>query len=274
MLEKFFEKGRWNEHKGRRKLRIDAAWWFARMLGAKPCANPVFICGCGHSGTSLVLRILGEHSAMYAVPYESRCGESLAPATVFRKFDIIAWARTVAWTRKRCRWLEKTPGNVRHLEKLMAHFPAGKFLIIIRDGRDVAASLKKRGYTLADAIDRWVNDNRAGEKFWNHPRVMKFTYEELVTQTQATLEKILGFLGEPLEDGLLRHHEKPRAMCATDAKKNNAAENGSQHREHRSWQINQPVFDGRGKWKNELSADDVAFIEQRAGAMLREYGYR
>ena len=266
-LEKFLEKGRWNEHKGRRKLRIDVAWFFARMLGAKPCADPIFICGCGHSGTSLVLRILGEHSAIYAVPYESRCGESLAPATVFRKFD------TLAWAHKRRRWLEKTPGNVRHLEKLITHFPNGKFLIIIRDGRDVAASLKKRGYTLADAIDRWVADNREGEKFWNHPQVMKFTYEELVTQTQPTLEKILGFVGEPLEDGLIHYHEKPRALCATDAKKNNAQESGTQHREHRNWQINQPIFDGRGKWKKELSADDAAFIEQRAGAMLREYGY-
>ena len=266
-LENFFEKGRWNEHKWRRKLRIDAAWFFARAMGAKPCAAPVFICGCGHSGTSLALRILGEHSSLYAVPYESRCGESLAPATVFRKFD------TLAWANGRRRWLEKTPGNVRHLEKLAARFPKGKFLIVIRDGRDVASSLKKRGYTLEAAIDRWVADNRAGEKFWSHPQVMRFAYEELVTQPQATVERILEFLGETLEDGMVNYHERPRALCATGAKKNSAEKTGAEHRERRNWQINQPIFDGRGKWKQELTADEAAFIEQRAGAMLREYGY-
>ena len=267
VLEKWFEKGRWNEHKWRRRLRVDAAWFFARMMGAKPCADPVFICGCGHSGTSLVLRILGEHSALYGVPYESRCGESRAPATVFRKFD------TLAWAARRRRWVEKTPGNVWHLEKLTAWFPRGKFLVIIRDGRDVANSLKKRGYTLDAAIGRWVNDNREAEKFWNHPRVLKFTYEEFVTQTDATLGKILNFIGEPMEDGLKNYHERPRAYCATDNTKSGVLDPGAEHRGRRNRQINQPIFDGRGKWRGELSAEEEALIARRAGAMLREYGY-
>ena len=271
MLEKMFwkwlDKGKWNEHKWRRKLRIDAAWRVARLLGAGPCENPVFICGCGHSGTSLVLRMLGEHSALYAVPYESRCGESRAPATVFRKFDTLAWAN-----RKR-RWVEKTPGNVRHLERLIARFPEGRFLIIIRDGRDVASSLKKRGYTLGDAIDRWVGDNREGERFWDHPRVMKFSYEDLIAHTGATLEKILRFLGEPFEEKIIHYHERPRAYYAADLSKPGSEKDGAAHVQYRNWQINQPIFDGRGKWRMELTADEVALIEQRAGGMLRAYGY-
>ncbi len=265
-IEKWLDKGKWNEHKWRRKLRIDLAWGLVRLLGAKPCRKPIFILGCGHSGTSLVLRILGEHSALYAVPYESRCGESRAPDTVYRKFD------TLTHLHHRRRWVEKTPGNVRYLEQLLERFPEGQFLLIIRDGRDVASSLKKRGNTLEEGIDRWINDNRIGEQFWNHPRVMKFTYEALVAQSDATIESILRFLDEPYEEAVKNFHERPRAYYSKDLNKP-TSENEADHLQYRNWQINQPIFDGRGKWKKELSGDEVALIEKRAGDMLRAYGY-
>jgi hypothetical protein len=33
--------------------------------------NPVFIVGCGHSGTTLILRILAEHKNLHVIDYES-----------------------------------------------------------------------------------------------------------------------------------------------------------------------------------------------------------
>ncbi|MCL1888154.1 MAG: sulfotransferase, partial [Kiritimatiellaeota bacterium] len=82
------KRGRGREHWWRHRLEFGAMWGLARLLGAKPCSDPVFVVGCGHSGTSLVMRVLGEHSAFCAVPYESRCAWSWAPDVVRWKFDL------------------------------------------------------------------------------------------------------------------------------------------------------------------------------------------
>src|SRR4051794_13051296 len=77
----------------------------ARGMDLKP---PIFIVGCGHSGTSLVLAILGAHSKIYAVPYESKFGfkSDEAAKALFAEFD----AKTVSAGKQR--WVEKTPRHV------------------------------------------------------------------------------------------------------------------------------------------------------------------
>jgi hypothetical protein len=44
------------------------------------------------------------------------------------------------------------------------------------------------------------------------------------------------------------------------------------HNQYRSWQINQPVFDGRGSWK-AMSDEELSFVTSIAGSMLVEFGY-
>src|SRR6185295_5028100 len=52
------------------------------------------------------------------------------------------YARFVAENGK-ARWADKTPNNVRALPKLLTWYPNGRFIHLIRDGRDVACSLRK-----------------------------------------------------------------------------------------------------------------------------------
>jgi len=47
---------------------------------------------------------------------------------------------------------------------------------------------------------------------------------------------------------------------------------GKNHKQYRNWQINQPLFDGRGDWK-DLSADELSFINSIGGSMLAEFSY-
>jgi len=47
----------------------------------------------------------------------------------------------------------------------------------------------------------------------------------------------------------------------------------STHAQYRNWQINQNIFDGRGKWKVKMNDYEKAVFKRLAGNMLIEYGY-
>lgn len=54
------------------------------------------------------------------------------------------------------RRVEKTPRHVNHLKEIFRLDPTAKVVFIVRDGRDVAASLQKRGFPWKDCTGRWV----------------------------------------------------------------------------------------------------------------------
>ena len=47
---------------------------------------------------------------------------------------------------------------------------------------------------------------------------------------------------------------------------------GNYHNQYRNWQINQPIFDGRGKYK-KLNKAEKNIVKKEANEMLIEYGY-
>jgi hypothetical protein len=54
--------------------------------------RPVFIVGCGHSGTSVTLAMLGNHSNLYAVPFES--------SLMYARYDEETFYKAMAWNLK------------------------------------------------------------------------------------------------------------------------------------------------------------------------------
>jgi hypothetical protein len=235
---------------------------------------PIFIVGCGHSGTSILLAILGSHSKIYAVPQETYLAYSLETRSAALKENarrkIRGFDRS-AIAEKKMRWAEKTPSHIYSIKELFELCPGCKIILIIRDGRDVACSIQDRTSSLEEGINRWVKDNRAGQAFWNHPQVYTLNYEELIENFKPTITDVLGFLGENFEETMLHHHETPKLFYAKQIEKPPNAF-GENHVMYRNWQINQPLFDGRGKWKR-LSEDEKRLIKTTAGDMLIEYGY-
>jgi hypothetical protein len=73
-------------------------------------SEPVIIGGCGRSGTTLLSAMIDAHPLFFCGP-ESR-------------------------------WSEKTPGNVRVLDRIFEYFPRARFIHVIRDGRDVVCSTR------------------------------------------------------------------------------------------------------------------------------------
>jgi Sulfotransferase family len=98
-------------------------------------------------------------------------------------------------------------------------------------------------------------------------RYVEVRYEDLVTDTEATLRKLLDFLGEPWDDALLRYDEQPH-----DVQPRYLAFSSS-----RRAAANDPaaVYRSRvGAYQRELNPLLRLLFRLVAGRTLRELGYR
>lgn len=221
--------------------------------------DPVFIVGCGHSGTSILLRILGNHKSFWPVKKESGLFLLSDEQLVGRMAD---WDRQCEAPQSK-RWVEKTPPNIFQIPRLLAARTDAKIIIIVRDGRDVISSLKgRRGYKeIAERVDRWVYDNMAGMPYWGHEDVHVVKYEDLIETPVVVLTGICDFLDEPQDSNIFNFHQKPENWYSESLKKPKSIRSPKDHINLRNWQVNQPLFDGRGKWKSDLKKADIDFIK-------------
>ena len=171
--------------------------------------DPIIICGCGRSGTTLLLSILGSHPNIYAIPNElavfnewqdSICG--LQKKNGARKIPRIDKLCRHMITHKipseAVRWCEKTPRNVRFIPEILGYMDNKvKIIHIVRDPRDVLLSRHPRSperYWIP--ISRWVADVTFGLDFERHPQVLTVKYEDLVLSYEDSVQKICNFIEE------------------------------------------------------------------------------
>lgn len=233
----------------------------------------VFVLGCGHSGTTLMLRILGSHPAFYSINYESR---------IFQKSELEIQEKLAEWDEicqenNKLYWVEKTPDHIYALGKIITHCPNSKIVWIVRDGRDVICSqlnarLKK--LTLEKLLNNWIASNIAGMNFLKDSRIKLVKYENLVTKTVKTLKDICDFLEEKYTSEMLNYHQNN--FYFMNNKKLTKPEDINHKRyvsQLRNWQTNQPIFDGRGRWQKEMTNSQKTVFKQKAQEYLLEFGY-
>ncbi|NET11887.1 MAG: tetratricopeptide repeat protein [Okeania sp. SIO1H6] len=233
--------------------------------------QPIFIVGCGHSGTSIMLAILGSHPSLYPIPYES----ALFLKSESRVREVmLGWDKECTEAGKK-RWIEKTPPHIFIIKKLFSYRPSSKFIIMLRDGRDVVCSMKHRTdyEDFNTRLNRWIYDNLAGLLYWKHPRVKVVKYENLITDTELTLKDILNFLGEKYIDSLLKFHKTARYWYSSEIVKPEEVVDMETHKQLRNWQINQPLFNGSGKWKVEMTEEEKVLFKAKAQKYLVQFGY-
>jgi hypothetical protein len=170
------------------------------------------------------------------------------------------------------RWALYDPDNVLHAARVKRDIPNALFVHIIRDGRDIALSLKKMGGFTPLPWDRnqteslvatslyweWmVRQGRAhGRKF--PADYIEIRYEDLIINPRETLRKLGGFLEHNLD-----YDQIQRAALGR------LSESNSSFREEGAKERINPL----GRWKERLANADVAAIEATVGDCLQENGY-
>lgn len=231
---------------------------------AESVSNAIFVVGCGHSGTTLLLRVIGSHPKIHAILDES------ATFTKDRTYQLRDFDMAALAAGKK-RWVEKTPLHIHHIGSMFKWRPKARVIIILRDGRDVAASIKKRKENFETGVNRWVRDNAAGEKWWQDPRVMVLKYEDLVTDFDGKVREVIDFLGEEYCEEMGNFHQGLKHEAQPESRPESAVEGN--HFQYRMWQVSQPLFDGRGRWMEELDQAEKDQFMAKAGDMLIRYGY-
>lgn len=178
---------------------------------------PIVIGGCGRSGTTLLLSILGAHPAIMAFADEMYSFYP-RPFRIGKLLEAISEKEVDANWR---RWCEKTPKNVRAFESIDAAFSGNVRMIhVVRDGRDVVSSHHPNAAeTYYVSPQRWVADVRAGLE--QKERTLLVRYEDLVSDSEGTLQKICEFIGEAFDARMLNfeQHSTVKENKAWEGKK-------------------------------------------------------
>jgi hypothetical protein len=233
---------------------------------------PVFVMGCGHSGTTLVRELLGSHSLIFKTPDDVKLFR--LPEND-RERTIQLWNKE-ALARGSRRWLDKMAAYVHDIDKIVARFPSAKLVVVIRDGRDVALSLRKRAPDFERGVARWLNDNMAARAHLGSPNLITVRYEDVVTLPQEAMRRLFEFIGEPYEEQIFDFWKRNRSELKIDQSLGEQLSRSEEQRDFRTlrkWQISQPLYNGSGKWREELSDAEKAYFKKHANNLLVELGY-
>lgn len=179
-------------------------------------------------------------------------------------FDVIL-SRYARDTGK-SRWGEKTPHNLFYIKEILEDFPGARILNLIRDGRDVAVEQLRSAFgptNIVSAAQLWKRTQKAaavGRSICPGSQWLDVIYEELVSNPQETIQRVLNFLGENYESELLNFH---RGIVA---------QRRARTRDHH--QLGEPIS-GRsvGLFQRHLSLWEQEVFAGLAGEQLEQAGY-
>ena len=262
-------------------------------------APPIFVGGAPRSGLTLLRAMLDSHPGIACGPdllvlptialkwqqfhkelrHTHERFYHLSPDQVRQHFATLIdtfFADLLAATGKR-RAAEKSSINALAFGPLASLFPDSPLVHVIRDGRDVVASLLARDwrdprtgqplpYTqdAGQAATYWASFVQHGRAAASHPdaapRYHELRYEALVRAPQETLGPLLDAIGEPWSETVLRFHETERVYTGMETASAAA--------------LGRPLSAAAvGRWRRDLDPAQRAAVKRAAGPLLVDLGY-
>ncbi len=245
-----------------------------------PGERPVFIVGCPRSGTTFLARSLGRLPGFVdlgevaplkaALPRLASLSEADAAEGLRRTLERIRRFGLV----RRLRAIEQTPETSFIVPAVVRAYPRAAVVHAVRDGRDVVCSLLERG---------WLSAGRQGHddvgvpygaytRFWVEPeRADEFSrasdatraawaWRRYVTAARVVPERTIevryeDLVADPAGVGarLAEHLDSDPLLVAGALSEGHAG--------------------SVGRWRKDLSSEQVEDVEREAGTLLHELGY-
>ena len=165
--------------------------------------DPLGTDGCLRSlTTNPVLRRHREIDNITEAEFRTLLLESLSKADLYERYMRLFIARNKPEAK---RWFDKTPQNIYGAFLIAAQMPHAKFVHIVRNPLNVAASLKLghvvKVPNLVGAANYWNEAIQIvrGFKRAYPARVYELRYEDVMSRPQEELGKLLNFLHEPFD---------------------------------------------------------------------------
>lgn len=248
---------------------------------------PIFIGGEGRSGTTLMRAMLNNHPKIACGPethflndpdfqnlynqivakYSHRIVEydpspEHAVSEMYAAM-ISSFFSKYARAHSKSRWADKTPHNVKSIDFLLKVFQGKmKFIHMIRDGRDVAASILEMDWgpnTIEDAAYRWKEIITNSRKHLGQDYFFELKYEDLVMDTENSLRRICAFVSERFHPSMLQYYKNDTL---------------GGNKESSYLQIRKPVYGKAiGRWKQDLTKGQIKSFMKIAGDIIELLGY-
>ncbi len=257
--------------------------------------RPIFIGGAPRSGLTLLRLVLDAHPeiscgpdaghvalTMTAADFEATLG-GLHREHFFLEEDYVRrnFARAIAApmeARARAlgkqRWADKTAFNILVFEQLARLFPGALFIHLVRDGRDVAASLLERRWRApSGAIFDHCATPAAAARYWGSivtrgidverklaSRLLRVRYEDLAAHPALTTNRICEFAGLAPDPDLIGIERREPALAGLELETAD--------------RFTRPINAGAvGRWRRDLRPAVAAAIYEGHRSLFQALGY-
>ncbi len=255
--------------------------------------SPIIVGGCDRSGTTLLRATLDSHPEIAAGPESWVFVYKVKPDWLAEEYgfepsfvrDLMRDSKSLAQfidrfmdayriRENRPIWCEKSPRNILRLDWIWQRFPKARVIHIVRDGRDVACSLRhhpkrKRvgdeyvptniNRPISQCINQWKRYVEAGIAHRGDERYMEVRYEDLIADYESTTKRICAHCRVDWSPEIL--DRESRQQQRKDMEIVNP-------------EVRQPLYGSAvARWKRDLSEDEQALCLERVGHLLEAFGY-
>lgn len=210
----------------------------------------VFISGCGHTGTTLLAKILSQSRDIFCNNIEN--GQFLL-YNYFETDELITKFEDEARKYKKVYILEKTPRHVWHTDFILSKLPKSKHIFTVREPIATINSIYNRTGNLNSSIRRYQDDCIQILRNLNRPNTYLIKYEDLTSSPELELQKLCKWLDIQYFSDFLNFYKSDKLWFQADT--------AGAHEANRNAQLKSPIYFTENVWTDEHFSKSLDFNE-------------